>query len=79
MNHIVELSGIYTGFSVGNPQLLGIMITGKRKILKWLYCDDEKIMNKIIGTIAVGTRVRVSVLSVVEENRLRLLDINPVS
>lgn len=79
MNTVVELSGIYTGLSVGNPQLLGIMIPGKRKILKWLYCDDEKILKKIIGTIAVGTTVRASVVSKVEENRLCLVDIELVS
>ena len=56
----VKISGIFTGFTDGNPPLAGILIAGGRQVQKWLVCDDPNLLGQLRNNPpAAGRRITV--------------------
>ena len=75
--HIVKISGKYTGMSSGNSPLVGILISGERALLKWLYCEKPELLEKIKSFIPEGSEVTVKIKSSKDGKKNYLIEIEP--
>jgi len=75
----VVLTGTFTGFTDGNPPLVGVLVTGTRRIQKWLVCCDPAVLARLRSDPPEhGSLVTVRAVFRPESNRMELLEILPV-
>jgi hypothetical protein len=74
MSEALTLKGVYTGASDEGPLLIGVLVEGKRSVLKWLVVDDRARFEEFSHQISVGDSVTCRVVYDEIRQRMILID-----